>query len=69
MRLEFQTKLVHLYVYLQMGSLQEVQLVSGTFRLITQRLRHRVPLKKDNKRKSQKKKQSDIQGKIQLSVN
>ena len=70
MRPEFQTKLVHLYVYLQMGSLQEVQSVSGTFRLITQRLRHRVPLKKDkNKKAKKKKKQSDIQGKVQLSVN
>ena len=60
MRLEFQTKLVHLYVYLQMGSLQEVQWVSGTFRLITQRLRHRVPLKKDKNKKAKKKKNRAI---------
>ena len=52
---------MHLSVYLQMASLQEVQLVSGTFRLITQRLRHRAPL--------EKKKPSNIQGKVQLSVN
>ena len=55
MKLEFQTEVVHLYVYLQMASLQEVQLVSGTFRLITQRLRHRVPLKNDKNKKAKKK--------------